>query len=71
MTLKERVDRHDRQIAAIQDIIHQGMRLMLETRRDIAETRKEIRELVKAQKEVLATLKQGSNGHNNRKFDIQ
>jgi len=63
MTLKERVDRHDRQIAAIQDIIHQGMRLMLETRRDIAETRKEIRELVKAQKEVLATLKQGSNGH--------
>ena len=57
MTTKERLDRHDRQIAAIRDLVHEGMRLLIETRKDI-------RVLVNAQK---ATMKRGMNGHRKRK----
>jgi len=64
MTIKERLDRHDRQIAAIREVIHEGMRLLLETRKDI-------RALVKAQKELMATLKRGANGHSKTKLDLQ
>lgn len=35
MTNKERLDRHDRQIAANRNLVHEGMRLVVDTRRDI------------------------------------
>jgi hypothetical protein len=64
MTTKERLDRHDRQIAAIRDLVHEGMRLLIATRKDI-------RVLVNAQKELMATMKRGMNGHRKRKLDLQ
>jgi hypothetical protein len=35
MTTKERLDKHDRQIAAIRILIQEGMRLVVETRKDL------------------------------------
>jgi hypothetical protein len=35
MTANERLDRHDKQIAAIRSLVQEGMRLMVETRKDI------------------------------------
>ena len=32
---RQRLDKDDRQIAAIRDVIREGMRLVLETRKDI------------------------------------
>lgn len=34
-TTKERPDKPDRQRAAIRDLIHEGMRLVIDTRKDI------------------------------------
>ena len=78
MTLKERVDlhdrqiaAHDRQIAAIRDLVKEGMRLMIETR-------KELRTVIAIQKRselkletLINTMKRGTNGHSKKRVDIQ
>ena len=78
MTLKERVDlhdrqiaAHDRQIAAIRDLVKEGMRLMIETR-------KELRTVIAIQKRSelkletrINTMKRGTNGHSKKRVDIQ
>lgn len=71
MTATERLDRHDRQIAAIRDLVHEGMRLLVETRKDI-------RSLVAAQRRteekidrLADSLRRGGNGHAKRKIDLQ
>ena len=60
---EERLDRHDRQIAAIRNLIQDGMRLVIEDR-------KHIRALMTAQKktdamlqDLIRSLKAGGNGH--------
>ncbi|MGO9258045.1 MAG: hypothetical protein ACLQU1_17290 [Bryobacteraceae bacterium] len=71
MTTKEHLERHDRQIAAIRDLVQQGMRLVLETRKDI-------RSLTAAQKRTDASLRAfidgmrgGGNGHAKGKVDLR
>ena len=75
MTTKEHLEKHDRQIAVIRDLIHQGMRLVVD---NIRETRKDIRELRAAQKRTGASLKElvdsmrgGGNGHAKRNVDLR
>jgi hypothetical protein len=74
MMTREHPDKHDRQIAAIRDLIQQGMRMLVDHMR---ETRKDIRELRAAQKRTDASLKAlidsmrgGGNGHAKRKLDL-
>jgi hypothetical protein len=62
MTTKESLDRRDTQIAAIRILVHEGMKLVIETRRDI-------RTLVAVQKRternletLVNTLGRGGNG---------
>ncbi|HKA01486.1 MAG TPA: hypothetical protein VKE70_33470 [Candidatus Solibacter sp.] len=69
-TTKERLDKHDRQIAAIRDLVEQGMRLVVLTRR-------ELHALTIAQRKTDATLRifiesmnRGGNGHAKRKLDL-
>jgi len=69
-TTKERLDKHDRQIAAIRDLVQQGMRLVVLTRR-------ELHALTIAQRKTDATLRafiesmnRGGNGHDQRKLDL-
>jgi len=78
VTAKQRMDQHDKQIAAIRNLVREGMRLMLETRRDIAETRKDMRALAAAQKKtdeslkaLIDTMRGGGNGHGKRRVDLQ
>jgi hypothetical protein len=70
-TTRDRLDKHDRQIAAIRDLVHEGTRMLVETRKDI-------RALATAQKRteenlhtLIDTLRRGGNGHAKRKVDLQ
>ena len=70
-TTGERLDKHDRQIAAIRDLVYEGMRMLVETRKDI-------RALAAAQKRtqenlhtLIDTLRRGANGNAKRKVDLQ
>jgi hypothetical protein len=77
MTTKEHLEKHDRQIASIRELILQGMRMVVEARKDQREMRKDLRELAAAQKRTEASLKAfidsmrgGGNGHTKRKLDL-
>ena len=67
VTANERLDRHDRQIAAIRELVPQGL---------VVETRKDIRSLIAIQKRteqkletLINTMMRGSNGHAKRPVD--
>lgn len=69
-TIKERLDKHDRQIAAIRDLLQAGMRMLAENQRVGLETRKELKALAAAQKRTdetlqsfINSLRRGGNGH--------
>jgi hypothetical protein len=77
-TLKERVDKHDREIAAIKTLIKAGMRLVVQTQQQQLENerlgrevRKELKALATAQRRTEQSLDafinsmrgRGSNGH--------
>jgi Spy/CpxP family protein refolding chaperone len=76
MTVTQRLDQHDKQIAAIRDLVKEGIKMVLETRRLAMETRKDLRELATAQKRTDASLhalidsmRGGGNGHTKRRVD--
>ncbi len=78
MTTKEHLEKHDRQIGAIRDLVQQGMRLVLETRKDIRSLTAGVRSLTAAQKRTEASLKAlidglrgGGNGHAKGKVDLR
>jgi hypothetical protein len=63
MTVTERPDKHDKQIASIRELVQEGMRLVVQSRKDI-------RSLAAAQKRTYASLRAlidslrgGGNGH--------
>jgi hypothetical protein len=68
--LERSAAQHDKQIQAIRALMHEGMRLMVETR-------KELRQLAIAQRRTETSLRalidsrRGSNGHAKRKVDLQ
>ena len=69
MTVTERLGKHDRQIAAIRELVQEGMRLVVQSRKDI-------RSLAAAQKRTDASLhaliesmRIGGNGHTKRRVD--
>lgn len=71
MTTKERLDKHDRQIAAIRALIQEGMRLVIETRKDLR-TVVAIQKRTEEKLETLInTMRRGGNGHAKRRVDIQ
>ena len=69
MTVTERLDKHDRQIASIRELVQEGMRLVVQSRKDI-------RSLAAAQKRTDASLhalidsmRSAGNGHTRRRVD--
>ena len=50
MTVTERLDKHDKQIASIRELVQEGMRLVVQSRKDI-------RSLAAAQKRTDASLR--------------
>jgi Spy/CpxP family protein refolding chaperone len=76
MTVAQRLDQHDKQIAAIRDLVKEGIKMVVETRRLALETRRDLRELAVAQKRTDASLHAlidslhgGGNGHTRRRVD--
>ena len=76
MTVTERLDRHDKQIASMRDLVKEGIKMVVETRRLALETRRDLRELAAAQKRTDASLRAlidslqgGGNGHTKRRVD--
>ena len=63
----ERLDRHDRQIAAIRALIQEGMRLVVETRRDIRALATAQRRTEENLQTLINTLRRGGNGHSKGK----
>ena len=63
MTVAQRLDQHDKQTAVIRDLVKEGIKMVLETRRLTLETsrltletRKDLRELAASQKRTDASL---------------
>jgi hypothetical protein len=73
---QERLDKHDRQIAAIRELIHEGMRLVVLTRKDLKALAAAQLKTDAAQRKTEETLQafinsmnRGGNGHKG-KVDI-
>ena len=67
---KERLDKHDREIAAIRTLLREGMRLVVDTRKEMFQMRKDMRTLNAMQNRTEAslqalihTMRHGGNGH--------
>ena len=63
VTTKERLTLHDRQIAAIRSLVQKGMRLVVDTRKDLrklAATEQRTQEKLEL---LMDTLRRGPNGH--------
>jgi MoaA/NifB/PqqE/SkfB family radical SAM enzyme len=76
VTVTQRLDQHDKQIAAIRDLMKEGIKMAVETRRVALETRKDLRNLAAMQKRTDASLHAltesmpiGGNGHTKRRLD--
>jgi len=68
---QERLDRHDRQIAAIRALAQEGMRLGIETRRDIRALATAQRRTEQNLQTLIDTLRRGGNGHSQGKLNLQ
>jgi hypothetical protein len=67
MTVPERLDRHDRQIASIRELVQEGMRLVVQSRKDIrslAVVQKRTEENLQL---LINTMRRGGNGHEKSK----
>ena len=76
MTVTERLDKHDKQIASIRALVQEGMRLVVETRKDIRKlaamqltteaAQKRTEESLRA---FIDSMRGGGNGHTKRHVD--
>jgi Xaa-Pro aminopeptidase len=64
-TLKERVDKHDREIAAIRKLIHTGMKMLVKLEEEVRELAASQRETDRQLQAFIRSLRRGSNGHTN------
>jgi methionine synthase I (cobalamin-dependent) len=75
---EERLDKHDRQVAAIRALIQEGMRLVIETRKDLrtlnaAQNRlAAMQQVTEAKLQVLidSMKRGGGNGHSKKRVDL-
>jgi Xaa-Pro aminopeptidase len=64
-TLKARVDKHDREIAAIRKLIHTGMKMLVKLEEEVRELAASQRETDRQLQAFIRSLRRGSNGHTN------
>lgn len=64
-TLKERVDKHDREIAAIRKLMHTGMKMLVKLEEEVRELAASQRETDRQLQAFIRSLRRGSNGHAN------
>jgi hypothetical protein len=73
MTVKDRLDKHDREIAAIRKLILTGMKMInqlaasqKETDRQLKETDRQLKETDRQLQAFIQSIRRGSNGHTKR-----
>ena len=64
-TVKERVDKHEREIAAIRKLIHTGMKMLVKVQEELRELTASQRETDRQLQAFIRSLRRGSNGHTN------
>ena len=64
-TLKERVDKDDREIAAIRKLIHTGMKMLVKLEEEVHELAASQRETDRQLQAFIRSLRRGGNGHTN------
>jgi hypothetical protein len=67
---EERLDKHDRQVAAIRALIQEGMRLVIETRKDLRIIASMQKKTDAQLKSLLDSMKRGGNGHSKKRVDL-
>lgn len=65
-TFKQRIDQHDREIAAIRKLIHSGMKMLVQSQAEIRELRASQRETDRQLRAFIRSLPRGGNGHTKR-----
>lgn len=69
-TIKERVDKHDREIAAIRKLLHAGAKMLVENERHIRELRESQKETDRQLQDLIRNLKRGeTNGHKKKRIE--
>jgi hypothetical protein len=63
----DRLDKAERQIAAIRDLVHEGMRLVIQSRKDIRALNAAQIRTDASLKALIDSLRGGGNGHANGK----
>ena len=63
MTTAEHLKLHDKQIAAIRDLVREGMRLVIETRKDMRTMLASQKRTEKNLADLIAALGRSTNGH--------
>src|SRR4051812_36286624 len=71
MTGKQRLDRHDKQIAAIRNVIHEGMRLVVETSKDMRAFAAAQEKTGQSLKSLIDATRGGGKGQSKRRVDLQ
>jgi uncharacterized coiled-coil protein SlyX len=67
--LERSAAQHDKQIKAIRNLVQEGMRLLVETRKEGRETRKDLRTLTANVNQLESSLRP-TNGHGKRRIDL-
>ena len=71
MTAKQRIDQHDREIAAIRKLLLMGARQINALASAQKTTEQRLQRLEKSVAEFITSLRRGGNGHGKRNIDLQ
>lgn len=67
---KQRPDKHDRQIAAIRTLLHEGKRLGVETRKDLRATAVMQNRTEAKLQALIDSMRRRGNGHSKKRVDL-
>ena len=67
MKTKGHLEKHDKQLRAIQNLVHRGMELVVKNRQDIRKLTAAQKRTDAALKDLIDGLRAGGNGHGNGK----
>ncbi len=69
--MEQRLDQHGRQIAAIRNLVKEGMRVVVDTRKDKGELIAIQKRTEQKLEALIHTMRRGTNGHTKSKVDLQ
>lgn len=70
MTTAQRLDQHDKQIAAIRKLVEAGMKIVVRNQRQLGELAAAQKKTEASLKAFIDTMRGAGNGHTKRKLDL-